>query len=287
MIVSDILPRLKGVKRMKAGHWMARCCAHDDKKPSLSISEVSGRVLLHCFSGCSYESLLAALGLQNGGHSPRFVPSPRKAIPDKPPDLTGLWERWSRETDFHQVDGLAMSLGVESESLRLVGCAWNGRAWAFPMKNAAGEIIGIRLRDGSGNKWAVKGSKQGLFLSEFGCEPVAYVVEGPTDTAAALSIGLSVIGRPSCLGQEDLILNYVQRQKIRRVVIITDNDEPGLRGAAKLQDTLTVPSCIWVPFTKDLREFVILGGTREMIEAGVHDTVWSARKPERECLSHR
>lgn len=224
--------------------------------------------------------------MKNGGwlhksdSSISYVPPPRKAIQERPPNLAALWSLWSSQTDFHQVDGLAMSLGVESESLRLVGCAWNGRAWGFPMKNASGEMIGIRLRDNEGRKWAVKGSKQGLFLSEFGCEPVAYVVEGPTDSAAALTLGLSVIGRPSCLGQEDLILNYVQRQKIRRVVIITDNDEPGLRGAAKLQDTLTVPSCIWVPFTKDLREFVILGGTREMIEAGVHDTVWSVRKSE-------
>jgi len=217
---------------------------------------------------------------KSGSPIARYVPPPRRVVDEHPPDLEGLWRQWSQATDFHQIDGLAMSLGVEAESLRLIGCAWTGRAWAFPMKNADGEMIGIRLRDNAGNKWAVKGSKQGLFLSELGCEPVAHVVEGPTDTAAGLTLGLSVIGRPSCVSCESEILRYVQKQKIRRLVIITDNDEPGLRGAAKLQDMLTIPSCIWVPFTKDLREFVILGGTREMIEAGVRDTVWSVRKPE-------
>lgn len=205
---------------------------------------------------------------------PRYIP-PQRAVQEKPPDLAGLWTRWSRTTDFHYVDGFAMSLGVDADALRLIGCARADTAWAFPMKNADGEMIGIRLRDDSGNKWAVRGSKQGLFLSEFGCEPVAYVVEGPTDAAAALTIGLSVIGRPSCLGCEDLILKYVHRQKIRRVVIITDNDEPGLRGAAKLQDMLVVPSCIWVPPTKDIREFVGLGGDRSMLEASLKDLVWS------------
>lgn len=210
--------------------------------------------------------------------TPRYVPPPRRAIQEKPPDLAGLWGRWSRTTDFHHVDGFAMSLGVDVDALRLIGCARSDNAWAFPMKNASGEMIGIRLRDDSGNKWAVKGSKQGLFLSEFGCEPVACVVEGPTDTAAALTIGLSVIGRPSCLGCEEMILDYVRIRKVRRVVIITDNDEPGLRGAAKLQDMLTVPGCIFVPPTKDLREFVGLGGTRTMIESSVKDLIWSVPK---------
>lgn len=214
---------------------------------------------------------------RSDGAASRYVP-PRRAIQEVKVDLSGLWGRWSRETDFHQVDGLAMSLGVDAESLRLIGCARSDRAWAFPMKSAGSELIGIRLRDDTGRKWAVKGSRQGLFLSEFGCEPVAYVVEGPTDAAAALTIGLSVIGRPSCLGCEGEILSYVQRQKVRRVVIVTDNDEAGLRGATKLQNVLTIPSCIYVPPCKDLREFVNLGGTREMIEAGVKDTVWTVNK---------
>lgn len=204
-----------------------------------------------------------------------YVP-PRKAVQEKPPDLAGLWGRWSQMTDFHHVDGFAMSLGVDTDALRLIGCARADNAWAFPMKNAAGEMIGIRLRDDLGNKWAVKGSKQGLFLSEFGCESVACIVEGPTDAAAALTIGLSVIGRPSCLGCEEMILDHVKARKVRRAVIITDNDEPGLRGAAKLQDLLTIPSCIYAPPTKDLREFVGLGGDRAMIEASVKDLVWSS-----------
>lgn len=206
---------------------------------------------------------------------PRYIPPPRTVIQERAPDLAALWSLWSSQTDFHQIDGLAMSLGVEAESLRLIGCAWNGRAWAFPMKNADGEMIGIRLRDGEGNKWAVKGSKQGLFSSEFGCEAIAYVVEGPTDTAAALTLGLSAIGRPSCLGCESEILKYVQKQKVRRVVIIADNDTPGLNGANKLQSVLRVPSVIVTLPCKDLREFVGLGGTANQIEDISKDMVWS------------
>lgn len=43
----------------------ARCPAHEDKTPSLSVSEgEDGRVLLHCFGGCSAEAVVAAMGLK-------------------------------------------------------------------------------------------------------------------------------------------------------------------------------------------------------------------------------
>ena len=44
---------------------LARCPAHRDQHPSLSISEgEDGRILLHCWAGCSTSAILAALGLR-------------------------------------------------------------------------------------------------------------------------------------------------------------------------------------------------------------------------------
>lgn len=63
MTAADIA-ELLGARRTGCGRWQARCPAHDDKSPSLSISEGSdGRVLLHCHAGCTVEAMLAALGL--------------------------------------------------------------------------------------------------------------------------------------------------------------------------------------------------------------------------------
>jgi len=41
--------------------WTARCPAHEDKNPSLAIAERDGKILLHCFSGCSQRDVIAAL----------------------------------------------------------------------------------------------------------------------------------------------------------------------------------------------------------------------------------
>jgi len=50
-----------GAKKMKIG-WAAKCPAHDDAHPSLSIALGSnGKILFFCFAGCSQESVLAAL----------------------------------------------------------------------------------------------------------------------------------------------------------------------------------------------------------------------------------
>lgn len=51
-------------QRTGAGRWKARCPAHNDRSPSLSIREGDdGRVLVLCRAGCSLDSILAALKL--------------------------------------------------------------------------------------------------------------------------------------------------------------------------------------------------------------------------------
>lgn len=59
-----VLGRLVGVKQSAPGRWIARCPAHEDRSPSLSVRELEdGRVLLHDFAGCGVEAVLQALGL--------------------------------------------------------------------------------------------------------------------------------------------------------------------------------------------------------------------------------
>ncbi len=65
----NILTRLHDVRQVKRGSWQARCPAHDDANPSLSVTEGNdGRVLLHCFAGCTYPDIIAALGFSANGN---------------------------------------------------------------------------------------------------------------------------------------------------------------------------------------------------------------------------
>lgn len=61
--IDALLSRLDKVKG-RNGSWTACCPAHADRSPSLSIREADGgRILLHCFGGCSVESVLGAVGM--------------------------------------------------------------------------------------------------------------------------------------------------------------------------------------------------------------------------------
>jgi hypothetical protein len=217
--------------------------------------------------------------MRNGGWLHReteyryIPPAPVKLEPEI--DFVSMWRAWSNATSVFQVNTLAEQLNVSRESLESLNCVWAGSAFAFPMRDHTGKMIGIRLRDPNGHKYAVKGSRQGLFLVNERPQRTTYLLEGPTDTAAALTLGLNAFGRPACLGQEDLIRKYLKRYSVERLVIVTDNDEPGIRGAVKLQDSLPILSCVYVPPTKDLRELVRLGGSKELVESGVKDLVWS------------
>ena len=65
MSAEILLSKLDKVKRTGAGRWLACCPAHADKGPSLSLRETDdGRVLVHCFAGCSAVDILAAVGLE-------------------------------------------------------------------------------------------------------------------------------------------------------------------------------------------------------------------------------
>lgn len=65
MSVDQFLSRLENVKRTGPGRWIAGCSGHDDQRASLSVRELEdGRVLVHCFAGCSVQEVVAAVGLE-------------------------------------------------------------------------------------------------------------------------------------------------------------------------------------------------------------------------------
>ncbi len=64
MSAAALLVRLDGVRSTGHDRWIARCSAHDDKRPSLSIRETDdGKVLAYCFGGCSILAVASAVGI--------------------------------------------------------------------------------------------------------------------------------------------------------------------------------------------------------------------------------
>lgn len=210
----------------------------------------------------------------------------RKPEPKVEIDAEGMMERWLKSTQSYRISDLATNLGVSASALMELRVAWAPEysAYAFPMRDGSGRIVGIRLRNLAGKKWAVAGSKQGIFLPWKEPENQAMVVEGPTDAAAGLTLNLFTVGRPSCSGGLYDLKAAFQRLNVGRVVIIADNDEdkfagerkfnPGIDGAESLARTLALPCCVMTLPCKDLRGFVNSGGTMEILESIASNVVW-------------
>ena len=70
--------------RKAGGGWTARCPAHDDRTPSLSIRDADhGKILVYCHAGCDQERVITALRARGlwREDAPRSLsrPAPRAA----------------------------------------------------------------------------------------------------------------------------------------------------------------------------------------------------------------
>jgi len=169
------LVRLEEVKRVGPSSWMARCPAHDDRNPSLSVSVKEGKLLLHCFAGCPAEAVLNAVGLSWRdlweGEAWRPLPSrPKpKLEPEGPsPEDRERWESlWGAAKPSHPLLGRylrARGLSLEPPpTLRLTFL--RGEPVMVARVEGSGGLLGLHLTilepDGRGRKEKklAKGSK--------------------------------------------------------------------------------------------------------------------------------
>jgi hypothetical protein len=285
-----------GIRLTKNGGLLKCCCPfHKEKTPSLVLYP-DGH--FHCFGceergdifsyvqrrdGCSFKEAFEKLngGKLNGTFKP--VQNARQMTarePELPKEyFHDMWARWGRTTGLNEIGDFAKKLGVLPEYLNILGMVrTDSSTWAFPMRDHLRFMIGIRLRDDNGKKFAVKGSKQGLFIPQSTPLPTMFVTEGPTDCAALLSMDLYAIGKPAAMAHPDEIVKFIHRWRISKVIVIADNDRAGLAGAKKLVDVCPVPCCELVLPAKDARDFYRSGGTKQMIENLLQNAVWRTPK---------
>ncbi len=99
--IDGVLSRLDGAKQTDPDRWIARCPAHEDRHPSLSIRELPDSTLLvKCWAGCGAANVVAAVGLSLAD---LFPCNPKNSPPLRPR------ERWDRG-DVWQV--LAHEAGI-------------------------------------------------------------------------------------------------------------------------------------------------------------------------------
>ena len=103
---NKVLSRLEDV-RQSGDKAMAKCPAHDDGSNSLSIKRLdNGKILIHCFAGCTAEAILSGASLSwsdiypEDGYKPEFNKATREEI-DSAKCLMELVQVWASEGNLN------------------------------------------------------------------------------------------------------------------------------------------------------------------------------------------
>jgi predicted transcriptional regulator len=242
MNIADFLTKLVSVKQAVARGWQARCPAHKDDSPSLSISEgKGGRILLHCHAGCTAEAICGKLGLTTA-------------------DLfNGKPEHKGKRV-------IVATYPYQDESGKPLF-----EVVRFEPKD-------FRQRK-QGGTWSVKGVRRvpfhlpQLVVAVKAGRPV-YVAEGEKDVLALELAGFAATTNPGGAGK--WLAEYGRYLTGAQVVIIADKDGPGSNHAqdvaAKLQGTAASVKVIECPdvdgrAVKDAADFFGAGGQPAHLDA--------------------
>ena len=262
MDCEDLISRLDMAKPSGGDQWIARCPAHADKTPSLSIGKGDdGRILLHCHAGCSADDVVDALGLsmfdllpddqQRGlsvSHSkhdassqglarvepiaPAVVKKLHRQLCDKHREYLKL----ERMLTDQVIDQYQLGYEERSGDRRLAipiadekGIYRDVRRWLPPEQRSSNSRKILHWNSGYG---AVR-----LYPIDQLRSSELVLCEGELDALALVSNGFSAITATGGASAWPHELSAAFRGK--SVTILLDNDEAGRRGADKRADSLS------------------------------------------------
>lgn len=190
--------------------------------------------------------------------------NPLPMLPPLRRDLERLADDYRTNATPTWIERNAEGLGVAREALVALGVGRDPSGnLAFPMVNAAHQVVGIRIRTPQGQKFAVRGGHEGVFLPRRAAttDGILLFPEGPTCSAAVLTLGFEAVGRPSCSGG---VRYCTELARLRECVVVADADAPGQRGAMTLVTSLVAVAKsvrILTPPMKDMRDWLKAGAT--------------------------
>jgi len=248
MPVEKVLDKLDGT-RGSHGSWKALCPAHEDREPSLSVTEGDdGRALLKCFAGCDTENIVAALGLEMKDlfESRNGYKKESRSIPPKTPatlqpcNLKNYAEAKGLPVDFLQKQGLRDQKYQKQRAVRI------------SYRDEAGQDTAVRYRVALEKseetderfKWRT-GSKTSLYglwrLQSIRKVDWVVLVEGESDAQTLWYHGMPALGIPGAETWKPAWAEHLEG--IEKIFAIIEPDQGGetLReklGASDIRDRL-------------------------------------------------
>lgn len=190
--------------------YNARCPAHDDSTPSLTVGEGDeDKVLLKCWAGCPTEEIVAALRLD---WTALFPPKDERVLPALPArEVCAYTYTDEASAPLFQV--------VRMEPKTFRQRRWTGAGWEWGLGDTRRVLY--RLPD------VLAARERGEFV---------FVTEGEKDADAIIATGKVATTLPGGAGKwRD---EYTELLTGANVVILADDDEPGRTHAAQVYRAL-------------------------------------------------
>ena len=274
MTAREFATMLRG-KRVGRGRYLARCPAHDDKNPSLTISDGKKGVVVYCWAGCTFDSILESVGLRKcdmfrDSMTPRERIASAAAFGSKLAPVTYL-DTARRQARYGKGEVVAV----------------------YDYRNASGKLVAQKMRTNpKGFYWRHPDGMGGFIykqpkdcplyrLNEVVGARTVFVCEGEKDAdslAAILHSTAAATTAPN--GAKDWKDEFRRWFSDKTVYVLPDNDEPGreyarrvvasLSGCARDVTVIHMPEGV-----KDVSDYLIAYGIdslRGLIRAAMRDS---------------
>lgn len=214
--------------KQRGGAWLARCPSHADSTPSLTVSQgKDGRVVVHCFAGCTTEAIVGALGM---GMQDLFPAKDRSAkrLDTYDPNVNPVLVR---SYDYTDADGKLLYQACRYRTVEGKKTFRQRR----PHPTKPGEWV-----------WNLEGVTRTLYRLPDVIEAVAmgrpvYIAEGEKDADTLAGIGYCAT--TSVGGAGKWHESYAEVVKGADVVIFADNDDPGKSHAEQVAASCANAGC--------------------------------------------
>ncbi|MCX7997339.1 MAG: DUF927 domain-containing protein [Leptospiraceae bacterium] len=216
-MIEEILNKIGDYKSYN-GYYMAHCPCHDDKRKSLMIKKANGKVYVKCFAGCQQENVLKALNVDSSNFSRKYV------------------------TSYFYKDEQGNVI-FKKDRFEIANKTGRGKDFAI-----------FRLENGMWVRGLKESTRRVLYnLPEVVKAETVFLTEGEKDADSLIELGF--VATTNYEGAGAWKKEYTEVLKNKNIILVLDNDNPGLkRGEMLLQELSGKSIKVLIPFENEKKD---------------------------------
>lgn len=204
MTLQELLSYFEVSRKLNNASYQCKCPVHNDSKASLTISEDKGTILIHCHAGCETKTILEEVGLSFqdiGDYKPSQWRERLEFAQNK--QIEAVY-------DYHRADGtyLYSKVRFEGKKIQYIVVDKVNDSYEYGRQGKSTVLYNLPT--------LIRAVKEGY--------PV-YIVEGEKDADTLSRLGYIATTAGSTT---DWKKEYASHFTGAKVVVLPDNDEPGL-----------------------------------------------------------